>query len=320
MKMFSCRSKLIIDRIKYLQKAFHHYDGTPKSLAHSDLGRTALDKEITSVELAYERYSPRSPTTNNPIIFLHGLFGSKTNNRTVSKQLVNTLDRDVYCLDLRNHGDSPHSERHDYPSLAADVERFVEDHDLIDPILIGHSMGAKTAMAVCLRRPELCSMLVSIDNAPVDFTAGGTGFSKFGIYIKQLKKIQGDPSLKSLKDCDNILAQVESNPAVRQFLLTNIKRSVNQFTSRVPLDILAKSLDNISGWPFNYEISRWTRPALFIRGKQSPYIADEYLASVGLFFPNFVVKDVDAGHWLISEKPKEFVSLVTNWVQTAEDR
>lgn len=42
--------------------------------------------------------------------------------------------------DLRNHGDSPHDNRHDYTSMAKDVEEFINHHRLREPALIGHSM------------------------------------------------------------------------------------------------------------------------------------------------------------------------------------
>jgi hypothetical protein len=38
--------------------------------------------------LAYDLHEPTSPKTDNqtaPILFLHGLFGSKKNNRAISK-------------------------------------------------------------------------------------------------------------------------------------------------------------------------------------------------------------------------------------------
>ncbi|VEU23083.1 DEKNAAC104285 [Brettanomyces naardenensis] len=229
------------------------------------------------------------------------------------------LERDVYCLDLRNHGDSPHSERMDYPALSADVERFIGEHKLEQPILIGHSMGAKTAMAVCLRKPKLCSLLVPVDNAPVDLTGGGAGFSKFGTYVKQMEKIDGNHKLTSLKDCDKILAEVEPNKTIRQFLLTNMKPDdEGGYRCRVPLDIMEKTLDNISAWPFNYEISRWNGPALFVRGTKSPYLADEYLESVAKFFPRFEIRDVESGHWVTSENPSAFVGAVSEWIRYQE--
>ena len=42
--------------------------------------------------------------------------------------------------DMRNHGDSPHHERHDYAIMADDVARFMDDHKLENSTLIGHSM------------------------------------------------------------------------------------------------------------------------------------------------------------------------------------
>lgn len=41
--------------------------------------------EIKTVELAYDFHPSPVEVTSEPIIFLHGLFGSKANNRTVSR-------------------------------------------------------------------------------------------------------------------------------------------------------------------------------------------------------------------------------------------
>lgn len=62
------------------------------------------------------------------------------------------LNRPVYAIDLRNHGDSSHHPKHDYTALAEDVEGFLQKKNIKDSTLIGHSMGAKTAMAVALRK------------------------------------------------------------------------------------------------------------------------------------------------------------------------
>lgn len=311
--------------------AAQRYDGTPKSLGESDLGDDALATDIETVELVYDKHvtpvnipAPLVPVP--PLVFLHGLFGSRANNRSVSRQLCKRLNTDVYCVDLRNHGDSPHNARHDYPAMAADVERFVREHGLEKPVLVGHSMGAKCAMAVTLRQPDLCSGLIAVDNAPVDFTAGATGFSKFGRYIRQLQKIeQAGAAMRSMKDCDRVLAEVEDKVQVRQFLETNLKKrhagDANAgYHSRVPLDIMAAQIDNVSSWPFNSDKSRWNGPALFVRGLQSAYVADEFMQAVALFFPRFTTVDIDAGHWLISEKPKEFMDCVTRWIDTTFDR
>lgn len=98
--------------------------------------------------LAYDLHEPARPKTPDakqaPIIFLHGLFGSKKNNRGISKcsrALARDLGRWVYALDLRNHGQSPHDPRHDYRAMAEDVAAFIHDHGLSDAAVVGHSIA-----------------------------------------------------------------------------------------------------------------------------------------------------------------------------------
>jgi pimeloyl-ACP methyl ester carboxylesterase len=75
----------------------------------------------------------------------------------------------------------------------------------------------------------------------------------------------------------------------------------------VPLSILARSLDHLGDFPFKDPSQvRFTKPALFVRGTQSKYVPDDVLPLIGQFFPLFELADIDAGHWVISEKPEEF--------------
>ena len=54
------------------------------------------------------------------------------------------------------------------------------------------------------------------------------------------------------------------------------------------------------------EEARYDGPALFIRGTQSHYVADEVLPVIGRFFPRFELQNIDCGHWVISEQPERF--------------
>ncbi|KAI0462326.1 hypothetical protein LJB42_004414 [Komagataella kurtzmanii] len=305
-------------------KRFHSaYDGT----AYTDQFAESYRKDIEPVKLAFEKHSsPGSQHDKSSIIFAHGLFGSKMNNRTVSKTLASVLKRDVYCVDLRNHGDSPHNERHDYPALSSDLELFVKDHKLEKPILIGHSMGAKAAMAFALRNPTTPFAIISVDNAPVDASGGQSQFGKYVNCLQQIVSQTGLNAIKTTKEADAKLSQVEPDIAVRQFLLTNLRRkskcsnSEPGLYSKIGLDFVGKSLDSVAAFPFDPRASTWSGPALFIRGDRSPFVSDEKLLACAAFFPRFEIKDVhDAGHWVISEKPQEFVRLVTEWINLLDD-
>ncbi|KAK9468440.1 Alpha/Beta hydrolase protein [Lipomyces arxii] len=269
------------------------------------------------IELEYIRFDPPTQVSLNntrqiaPIVILHGFLGSKQNNRTIARRFAKELETTVYALDLRNHGDSPHVKTHDYMSLALDVEHFIETQVKKPSVVLGHSMGAKTAMAISLRRPELVDSMIAVDNAPIDASLG----SDIPKYVRALRTIER-MSLRNTKDAFEVLGKYEPNPEIRQFLLTNTKfNSDGTIGFRVPLDILARALDHIAEFPFNSARERYVGPALFVRGTRSHYVPDEAIPTIGRFFPNFVLKDIDAGHWVISERTQEFVEIVEDFLK-----
>ncbi|KAK5458219.1 hypothetical protein LTS15_004299 [Exophiala xenobiotica] len=273
---------------------------------------------------------------------MHGLFGSQRNNRTMTKD----LSRPVYNLDLRNHGDSPHSPEHDYTSMAIDVEHFISRHKIPRPTLIGHSMGAKVAMTLALRAgsgPSSYSALIPVDNAPVDAALK----SDFHTYVKAMHEIEQHSAhspITKQSEADKILAKYESDVAIRQFLLTNLVKKPagtagaggeherhkgdhphrhpqkTELKFRIPLHTLAKSLPAMADFPFkDPDQARYEGPTLIVRGTQSHYVADDTLPLIGRFFPKFELLDCDCGHWVMSEKFEDFRAGVVEWITRAVD-
>ena len=184
------------------------------------------------------------------------------------------------------------------------MENFLAEHNLQNSTLIGHSMGAKAAMVVALRKQFPISNLIPVDNAPVDAALK----SDFAKYVQGMRKVS-DARVTKQSEADKILAEFESSLPVRQFILTNLARDkedgIQKF--RIPVKILASALDNMADFPFkDPEEARWDGPTLFIRGTKSHYVADEMLPTIGRFFPRFEVKDIECGHWVVSEKPEDF--------------
>ncbi|KAH9842247.1 alpha/beta-hydrolase [Teratosphaeria destructans] len=252
------------------------------------------------ISLAYDLHEPpqgKPPNNAPPIIFIHGLFGSKKNNRSMSKVFARDLNRRVYALDMRNHGDSSHHARHDYPALAEDTELFLQEHGLANTTLIGHSMGAKTIMTLALRN-----------------------HSDFGKYVQGMRKI-AEANVTKQSDADALLADYEPALPIRQFLLSNLARDqeTGVQTWRIPIKYLANALDNMADFPFkDPEAAQWKGKALFVRGTKSHYVSDETLPIIGRFFPRFEVRDVEAGHWVISERPEEFRRAVVDFLLERE--
>ena len=271
-----------------------------------------------AVKLSYDLLNaPKKDADSNPIVIMHGLMGNKMNNRTLARLLRDKLNKDVYLLDMRNHGTSPHVKPHDYSSMSQDIVQFINDKQLHEPVLIGHSMGAKAGMECVLKNKDIASMLVCLDNAPICSVPNG----KYTQYISKLQEICGNDTVQTLKEADQIMATVESDKFIRGFLLTCLKRVQEtdgkwQFQSKMPLDIMKDAIikGNISGWDLDSRTYRWCKPTLFIRGTDSAHIADEYIPTLGLFFPCFEIRDVKAGHYLNVTNAEECSDLITEFV------
>jgi pimeloyl-ACP methyl ester carboxylesterase len=100
----------------------------------------------------------------DPLVLLHGL----TATRRYVLQGSRLLQREgfrVISYDARGHGESDPGDGYDYSDLAADLVSVLESRGVGSAVLIGHSMGAATAVRVALARPELVAGLVQITPA-----------------------------------------------------------------------------------------------------------------------------------------------------------
>ncbi|KAJ2158821.1 hypothetical protein GGF46_003474 [Coemansia sp. RSA 552] len=273
---------------------------------------------LSTVSLEFTRVTPdRANHAAPPLVILHGLFGSKQNWRAISKQLAHTLGCSTYSIDLRNHGDSPHQAPHSYTAMSGDIVRFIEEHGLQKPILIGHSMGGKVVMHTALQRPELVSQLIVDDMVPVQFGLA----HDFAAYVDKLADIEGR-NITSQKEMDVILAEVEPDLGVRQFLLTNMKKVKdpvveggvkNAYRSRIPLQLLGESLRGVMAWEAPDHVS-YAGPTLFIAGTRSPYIKPKSYPIMKRYFPNYQLAELDTGHWVHAEKPLDFIRIVEKFI------
>ncbi|KAJ2820463.1 Rho-type GTPase activating protein Rga1, partial [Coemansia sp. 'formosensis'] len=176
-------------------------------------------RELSTVKLEFTATKAETASNKAPLVILHGLFGSKQNWRAISKQLSRTLGRDTYSVDLRNHGDSPHMEPHSYEAMSGDIVRFIQDHELGRPVLIGHSMGGKVVMRTALDHPDLVSQLIVDDVVPCKVDLA----HDFGRYVTGLRDIE-NRDISVQREADMLLVEIENDVSVRQFLLTNMKK------------------------------------------------------------------------------------------------
>ena len=97
-----------------------------------------------------------------PFIILHGFLGMGDNWKTLGK-MFSEKGYEVHLVDQRNHGKSPHSDDFSYEILAEDLKEYIKEHHLEEIVLMGHSMGGKTAMFFAVTYPDLLEKLIIVD-------------------------------------------------------------------------------------------------------------------------------------------------------------
>lgn len=251
----------------------------------------------------------RESGQGRPFIILHGLMGSSDNWLPQAKMLSDQYH--VYIVDQRNHGQSPHDDALDYKVLASDLKDFIQQHKLVKPIILGHSMGGKTAMNFAMANPEMVDALIVADIAPKYYKV------HHQIIINGLKAIPID-TIKTRAEADQVLAEYVPEEDVRQFLLKNLSRKTEGgFFWKINLPVIERNLEAI-GHDLQFE-GMFKGPTLFIRGAKSNYIKDEDRDRIKQLFPKSTVVTMDTGHWVQAEKPKEFVEVVENFLKTSSE-
>ncbi|KAM5229118.1 sn-1-specific diacylglycerol lipase ABHD11 [Ctenodactylus gundi] len=246
------------------------------------------------------------------IILLHGLFGNKANFNSTAKALAQRTGRRVLTVDARNHGDSPHCPDVSYEAMSQDLQGLLPQLGLTPCVLVGHSMGGKTAMLLALQRPELVDRLIAVDISPV----GHEAFSHFSTYVAAMRAVDipdDVPRSHARKLADEQLSAVVQNLAVRQFLLTNLVEQNGHFTWRVNLDALAQHMDKILAFPQRQD--SYSGPTLFLLGGESPFVQLSHHPEMKRLFPRAQIQTVpNAGHWVHADRPEDFMAAIQGFL------
>ncbi|PID89584.1 MAG: alpha/beta hydrolase [Bacteroidia bacterium] len=255
-----------------------------------------------------------------PLIILHGLYGSSDNWIQIGKKLAEYFE--VYLVDQRNHGKSPHHEQHNYNVLVEDLYDFIKQNNIGKAVLIGHSMGGKTVMNFATKYPHLIGKMVVVDISPRTYrncTKYKHVETEHHKIIEALESIDLQKYTKRSDILQDLSGKLDSLE-LRQFLLKNVKRSQDKkFYWGINLQAIKANLCEIFS---GIEISRFENnkgisafPALFVKGANSAYINEADKADIKTIFPFAKIQTLkDCGHWLHAEKPEEFIKLILDFV------
>jgi len=270
------------------------------------------------MNLFYRKYGKEG---NQPLIILHGLFGISDNWVTYGRRIA-AEGFEVYIPDQRNHGHTPHSDVFNYIALTDDLFDFIDEHEIDNPIIMGHSMGGKVAMRFALENPQFVKRLVVVD---ITLKAYGPRVSHKKI-IEAMQQVDLSGA-KNRRDVETMLEKFIKEPRIRLFVLKNLYRTENnQFDWRINFEGIANNLDQM--FDAIDTLTKFEKPTLFIKGGASDYITLKDFPQIRYNFPNAeIVTIAGASHWVHVEAPEKFYQITSgfltgnpSWYREADDK
>ena len=241
-----------------------------------------------------------------PLIILHGVFGSSDNWKTLANHLMITFE--VYLVDQRNHGLSPHSDDLNYQVMTDDLKELLHNAQIEKCCLLGHSMGGKTAMNFAVQYPEKIMKLIIIDIAPKRYPPHHQNILQ-GVHSLKINEIN------TRKEADDLLSTTINNSGIRQFILKNLSRNPEGlFYWKINWKAIEDNIQAIGAPLLSHDL--FTGEVLFIRGAQSDYILNEDEPLLKKHFPNAVLMTIQkAGHWVHAEQPAQLLALINQFIK-----
>lgn len=265
--------------------------------------------------LSYATVTAAGSTPTRACLLLHGILGSKTNWRTLARRFAEALPDWAFVLvDLREHGASrglppPHT----LTAAARDLTDLAAGFDLPVHGVLGHSFGAKVALAFAADTPSLTHLVV------VDANPGA-----------RPDRRGSEASLRALDTLDAIgpawptreafLAAVIADGHDRSmaaWLAMNLEHAAEGFRLRVDVASIRSLLDgyfHADLWPV-VEAFPGHRRTTFILGGDSGVMDPAELARLDAVAARGgcdVVVVPGAGHWVHVDAPDATVAAVVS--------
>lgn len=247
-----------------------------------------------------------SAGAGRPVICLHGI----TANAYVWLPVMERLARDfrVVAIDQRGHGrsDRPAGAGYRAADFAADVAALIAALGGEPAILIGHSLGARNALAAAVAAPRSVAAVVAIDFVP---------FIEPAVFVQLAERVAGgDKRFAAIAAVEDYLRQ--RYPLLPGDAIARRARHGYRQTDDgglVPLADAAAMAATCAGLTEDLAgtLSAITVPTLLMRGAASKLVSPEAFRRACALRPDLPATAIaDADHYVPEEQPAAVVAAV----------
>lgn len=264
-------------------------------------------------------------------VFAHGILGSRSNWKGFARRFLE-LHPTYSCLlvDLRNHGESHgFAGPHTVQAAASDVDALLKHLEITPTILIGHSWGGKTMLALALREGCQAKRCVVVDAPPGIRTFGqprpdGAPSSKAAAEVEYVVDVISTLPPGLARDRKDLVASLTArglSNAIAQWMTTNLTPldtplpDGRAFRFKFDLPAVREMLADfgqLNLWP-QIATHTGTPALLMVRGGRSDRWSPDERQHLEAAVKNGQMKDVvldRAGHWVHTDDPEGLLSAI----------
>ncbi|RPI45330.1 MAG: alpha/beta hydrolase [Betaproteobacteria bacterium] len=225
-----------------------------------------------------------------------------------------TPNHHVRALDLRGHGDSVWADQQTYSvkTFADDLNAVVEELDLRDFVLIGHSMGGMVSLVYAATHPGQCARLIVVDSIMLMPMERILHMREFGLTA---------PSSYATRE--ELVARYRLNPPETHIAAPEVIHRMAMHSGRQGSDgrwqhkadrRVYANAEQVAGMPLWEHV---TIPALVIKGEHSTRFGPKEVAEIRQRAPQVKMAEVAASnHHIPLDNPLGFVDVVQEFLRT----
>lgn len=249
------------------------------------------------LELYYEQAGSGEP----PFVFVHGwccdrTFFAPQFDHFRSSHAVTTYD-------LRGCGESARTDSgYDIPTLADDLAWLCDELGIVQPVVIGHSLGGMIGIELAAARPSVPRAVIAVDPGPIDMLPEAR--ADFEELLATLEGDDGDAGRR---------AYVEG-----MFLDTDdpgLRHHVVETMCAVPLDVAAAVIRGVLTWDGAAALDRCEVPLLVLRSR--PGGSNDPARLLALKPGVHTGMTVGAGHFHQLDAPEQVNPMIERFLQVA---
>lgn len=258
------------------------------------------------IKLHYYRTGGNKP----PLVLAHGITDDGMCWSRVAEVLAD--DFDIVMVDACGHGKSDAPEDgYTLQNLGAELAGVIQALEIDQPIILGHSMGAITALVAAGLYPSMPRAILLEDPPPFWMNAAGASRDEsfkigFITWINAIKRMTRGELLSECQNQNSAWSEAEFEPWV------NSKHRVSPKVTALidPPDMFSIDMPNL--------FKRISCPALLISAetKRGAASSETDIAQLKIYIPHMQVTHIaDAGHNIRREQFNKYLEVIQNFMK-----